>query len=301
MSESTEIVNEPIAPAVEPPKEFRYEYQPKDEEGRNLGAPQVIIATSPEEALAKMAEQNTQLIKLNRKLNKDIRLGTVFQDNIPEDAPRSRHAQYEFKPEPLSADERLQVIQDLNDPEKCDAATARLIRSQIGDPNQIAESLSRAEQRIAAMDAKEQATAFVRSTPDYYPCQENTETLINWMLKNDLEPVKENFARAFAELGSKGANILSERPVAAVPVSAPIPEPVEAKAPETVQQPTPQPVKKPGAYGLTRDNSSDQGPVPKPQGYTDAEIDKMTSAQYKQLILIPERKLQQRKQQSAAV
>jgi hypothetical protein len=296
MSESTPIT-EPIQEVKEvppEPKEFRYEYQPTDEHGNNLGAPQVIIATSPEEALKKMGEQNSQLIRLNRKLNRDVRLGTVFQENIPAEAPRSRSGQYEFKPEPLTAEERLQISQDLVDPEKCEAASARLVRSQIGDPAQLLNSLSRAEQRIAAIDTEKQANAFLRSSPDYYPCQDNSEILINWMLKNELEPIKENFARAFAELGPKGANILTERP--APVVAAPAPEPVAVVAPE-VQ--APQPAKKPGAFGLTRENTSEQGPAPKPQGYTPAEIEKMSGEEYKRLILIPEWKKQKQGQQAA--
>ncbi len=295
MSESipTEPIQEPVPEVKEEPKEFRYEYQPTDEGGKPLGAPQVIIAASPEEALKKMGEQNSQLTRLNRKLNKDIRLGTVFQDNIPAEAPRSQSSRYEFKPEPLTAEERLQLSQDLVDPEKCDAAYARLVRSQIGDPAQLLQTLSRAEQRIAAIDTEKQAVAFIRSNPDYFPCEDNSNTLINWMLKNELEPVKENFARAFEALGPKGANILTERP--APVIAAPAPEPVAVAAPE-VQ--APQPAKKPGAFGLTRENTSEQGPPPKPQGYTNAEIEKMSGEEYKQKILIPEWKKQKQSQQA---
>jgi len=294
MTLTKENMTEPITEPIQEPKEFRYEYQPTDENGNNLGNPQVIVAASPEEAVKKMGEQNTLLIRLNRKLNKDLRLGTVFQDNIPAEAPRSYSSQYEFKPEPLTAEERMQLSQDLTDPEKFEAASARIVRSQIGDPAQILQSLSRSDQRIAAMDAKEQGSAFVRSTPDYFPCQDNSDTLINWMLKNSLDPVKENFARAYEALGPKGANILTERPAPAV--TAPVPEPVvTAAAPEPT--PAPQPVRKPGALGLTRGNTSTQGPAPAPQGYSPADIEKMSGEEYKRLILMPEWK----KQKSQAV
>ena len=69
MSDETPVVAGPeVALVVEPPKEFVFQYQPKDEEGKPLGAPQVIKATGPEEALEKMAAQNSELVKLNRSL-----------------------------------------------------------------------------------------------------------------------------------------------------------------------------------------------------------------------------------------
>ncbi len=293
MSESTPItepIPEPI-PEVKEPIEQVYEFQPTDDNGNPLGGKQRFVYKTQDELVEKMTKQNIELNKLNRKLNRDVRLGTVFQENIPAEAPRSRSSQYEFKPEPLTAEERLQLSQDLVDPEKCEAASARLVRSQIGDPAQLLQSLSRAEQRIAAIDTEKQANAFLRSSPDYYPCPDNSDILINWMLKNDLEPIKENFARAFAELGPKGANILTERPA---PVVA-APTPVPAAAPETQ---TTQPAKKPGALGLTRENTSEQGPAPKPQGYSPAEIEKMSGEEYKQKILIPEWKKQKQNQQA---
>lgn len=248
----------PAAPAVEEEKEYRY--QPKDEKGNNLGAPQVIKYKTPDELADKLAAQNTELIRLNRKLNRDIRLGNIMQDEIPADAPRVQSGQYEFKPTPLSAEERLEVIRDINDPENFDKAASRIVKATIGDPEAVRGVLSRAEQRIAAMNAQAEAEAFRRSNPDYYVCQENFETLANWMIKNDLEPVKANFELAYEKLGPSGANLLAMRPVSspaaqpAVPVSQPTPTPA---SPVATSQEAPKP--RLASSGLTRSNSSDGG------------------------------------------
>jgi hypothetical protein len=283
MSEETPVVTEQPVPVVEAPKEFVFNYQPKDEDGKPLGGLQVIKAASPEEALEKMAAQNSELVKLNRKLNRDIRLGNIIQDQIPQDAPRVKDGQYEINPRPLSADERLQLVQDLNDPEKCDAAYDRMIEARIGNPSSIRQALTETKQRIAAMDAQAQAEAFVRSTPNYFVCEENFLTLANWMIKNDLEPVKVNFKLAFDTLGPKGANVLRERPVEVrqEPRVDPKPEPVVVPSPEPIPATSKLPV------SLNRSNSSDAG-TPAKQGYTAAEIEKMSGEEYKQKVLIPE-------------
>jgi hypothetical protein len=281
MSDETPVV--PVAdpaPVVEAPKEFIFQYQPKDEEGKPLGAPQVIKATNPEEALEKMAAQNSELVKLNRKLNKDIRLGNIVQDEIPADAPRFNSAQYDFNPKPLTAEDRLQLTQDLNDPEKCDSAMDRLISARIGDPEAIRQTLRQTRQEIATMHALAQAEAFVKSTPEYYGCEENKQTLGSWMIKNNLDPILKNFKLAFTTLGPQGANILKERPVPEAPKPAPVVEPQSEPAPVVV---APRPV----SSGLTRTNSSDAG-TPMKTGYSAAEIEKMSGEEYKQKVLIPQ-------------
>jgi hypothetical protein len=270
------VTAEPVAPEE---KEFRFEYQPKDENGKALGGVQVVVAKNPEEALQKMADQNQELIRLSRKLKRDLRLGVVSQENIPDTAPRFHEGQYEFNPAPLSAEERLEIIRDINDPENFDKAAARIVKSQIGDPEQIRGALSRAEQKIAAIEAQEQAKLFVQSTPQYYVCQENFLTLANWMIKNNLEPVKENYVLAFNTLHEAG--LMIDRPE---PTLSPV---VETKSTPVVEKPATEPASaRPVSSGLTRSQSSDNG-VPTKTGYTPAEIDKMSADEYRDKILRP--------------
>ena len=101
------------------------------------------------------------------------------------------------------------------------------------------------------------------------------------MLKNELEPVKENFKLAFEKLGPAGAGVLVEK---AAPV--PAPEPV-AETPQAAPEAHAPQTRRPASSGLTRENSSDTGPAPK-KGYSQEEIDKMSSADYKRLVLDPE-------------
>src|SRR4029077_12496863 len=134
------IVNEPVVDAGNQPvtpKEFRYEYQPT-ENGQPLGGKQGIVYDgTPEDLGRKMADQNTELIKLNRRLNKDLRLGNIIQDEIPQGAARFDESKYQLVPEPLTADERIKLAGDIVDPERFDAAAQRIVRASIGDPDAL--------------------------------------------------------------------------------------------------------------------------------------------------------------------
>lgn len=282
-------VVEPVVPVA--PAEQTYTYQPRDEENRPLGGPQVIKYKNPEELAEKLSAQNTELIRLNRKLNKDIRMGNFAQDEIPADAPRYDESKYQLVPKPLSAEERLQLVQDLADPEKCDTASDRLISARIGDPEILRAKLTRLEEKSARLDAKEEAEAFVRATPDYYVCPDNFLTLGNWMIKNNLEPVKENFKLAFEKMREH----LVERPVVDAPVVIPTPAPVVETPAAAVAEPTPKPAARPASSGLTRSQASDSGASAAKKGYTPAEIDKMSADEYKQKILVPEFQASRRK------
>jgi hypothetical protein len=269
--------------APEPPKEFIFRYQPKDENGSPLGGEQVIKAANPEEALQKMAAQNSELVKLNRRLNRDIRIGNVTKDELPESAQRFDPNKYDLSPVPMTADELVEVSRDIQDPENFGKAAARIVKSQIGDPEALRARLIRLEEDNARLKVKEEAESFVRSEPDYYPCSDNLAAIGNWMLKNNLDPIKENFKLAYDTL----ADVLVKRPVVEVPkVVEPTP------TPEVVAvQPTPAPAPRPVSSGLTRAQASDAG-TPQKTGYTTAEIDKMSAEEYKAKILMPEFKKQ---------
>lgn len=272
------VVQEPIAPVT--PVEKTYTYQPTDESGNNLGGPQVIkYDGTPEDLGAKMAAQNTELVRLSRKLKKDLRLGNITTEQIPDTAPRFDESKFQLTPQPLTAEERIQLAADISDPEKFDAVSQRLIRASIGDPEALRTRLARLEQKASQSDALEQAQAFKNANPDYHVCKQNFETLANWIIKNGLEPVQENFQLAYDTL--KEYMIQKPQPVVAAPVVVPDPPPA----------PTPA---RPVSSGLTRSNGSDSGPAPK-TGYTQAEIDKMSGDEYKRLVLDPE--FRARKQQ----
>lgn len=266
-----QIVQEPVVTPA-PPKEFRYEFQPTDENGAKLGNVQVIVYDgTPEDLGQKMAAQNTELIRMGRKLKRDLHLSGATRDQIPESAKRFDASKYELKADPLTAEERIQISQDLLDPEKMDAASDRLFRARFGDPDALRTRLARVEQQIDRSNVQEEAKAFMRERADYFPCQKNLETLAAWIEKYELDPIKENFTLAYDTL----KDVLISRPAPAPVVETPV-----TVQPTPITTPAPRPV----STGLTRSNASDSGPAPS-AGITRQELDKMSGDEYKRKLL----------------
>ena len=138
------------------------------------------------------------------------------------------------------------------------------------------EYLPESEQGLDRTTVQEEALAFKRGCPDYFPSQSNLETLAAWMYKNNLDPIKENFQLAYDTL----KDVLEVRPA---PVSV---QPVVTEPPVI-----PAPVR-PVSSGLTRSNASDSGPVASPgsdivyeqwKGYE--ALERMPGDEYKKRLL----------------
>ena len=226
------------------PVELRYEYQPTDEQGRPMGGRQVIKYTTPDELTTKLVEQNNQILRQLRKVNRDNRLGISQSESIPDTAQKFDSAFLELKPKDLNVDERFQLTQDLNDPEKFVAARDKLVESALGiSAADLAKTLN--EQKLATLQvmAKQNFDIFAANTPAFYSVDsENRKTLTDWMFKNKLAPTVDNFNTAYSSLSSAG--LLNEAPVVRpepVPVVEPAPKPQEPVVAEVRIDPTPQP------------------------------------------------------------
>lgn len=243
-----------ITTTVEVVEEKRYTYQPKDEDGRPIGAPQVIKYHTQDELADKLSEQNTLLIRKLREETRKNRLGILDKDDIAEDAPRFEEI-VEFNPRQLTNDELYELSRDLIDPEKAFDAQSKVIESTIGaSPAKIGSTIRQLQEDNLRLKAKIEAEAFAAATPEYYACPQNSETIIGWMLRYNLAPVKANFTRAFEALNRQGVLVMkseftpSNEPVIEVPV---VEKPAERPA-EFI----------PGiGSGLSREDASDIGNV----------------------------------------
>ena len=283
------------APAVVPPAptvlpEQTYSWQPTDEQGRPLGGRQVIKYRTEQEKFDRVIEQNTLILRQLRKVSRDARLGVT--ENIPANAVRMEIT--ELQPQELSPEERFQLTQDLNDPEKFSAARDRLLESALGkSPADLRKMLNDQQMKLAQLAAKENFLTFAQTNPDFYADTENVSNLADWMIKNKLAPTVDNFKLACSTLRSAG--LLNEAPVVQqVPVpSAPAVEPVESVVPqaqEPVVEPArisvPAPVQPkrqvPVPSGLNDRVSSASGrPSVGGDSVTLADIDKMSADEYK--------------------
>lgn len=206
----------------------RHVYQPVDENGVNLGRPQVILYDTQEELIDKLTEQNKLVIKEMRNLKKNSRLGLLENEEIPETASRYKQP-VEFHPTELTVDERIILARDLSDPLKMEAAFAKLTEAKFGAPaEKIRESITQMQQGMTDAQVRQEVAFFLANTPDYYACKENFDTIYNWMIRYKLEPTRENFALAFFRLTEAGILLQAGG-------TAPTVEPVVA-APVIVQE-----------------------------------------------------------------
>ena len=284
----------PITPEVAPiAPESRYEYQPTDEQGRPLGGKQVIKYTTQEDFAEKFAAQNTLLIRQLRKVNREHRLGIAPEEAVPDAAQKFTGDFLELKPKALNVDERFQLTQDLNDPEKFTAARDKLVESALGIPlADLAKAFN--EQKMATLQvmAKQNFDIFAANTPEFLSTDaENRQNLTDWMFKKGLAPTVENFQAAYSSLKSVG--LLNEAPIVRsepVPVVEPAPKAQEPVVPESRIAPVEQPQPKRHSQipsGLNDRVSSAAGPAPVDASLTLADIDQMTPDDYKAKIKDP--------------
>lgn len=202
----TEVADPEVIAAPPAPVELVYEYQITDDHGRPIGGKQVFKGKSEREITEKIARAHQESMKLNRDLKRKNRLGIVDTEDIP------------------------QNVRKMSDDEE---AFANLT---------VEQRLAKLEEENLALRARAEAELFRQSTPSYYPCPENFETIANWMVKNDLSPIHENFEYAFKKLSEAGllltAPIVREEPTPVVePVkSAPTVEIPANTQPEVVQE-----------------------------------------------------------------
>jgi hypothetical protein len=183
-------------------EEKRYEYQPTDDNGVPMGGPQVIKYTTTEDLIQKLQENNVRLQRKLREANRKNRTGQLDPEEIPDTAPRYAET-VDFAPKPLSADELIEVTQNITDPTKAQAAFNRLAKATFGaDPAQILEALKTSQQAAIDNKIRVEVDKFLVNNPDYYICTENWNTIYNWMDRFNLAPIEDNFTMAFKRLSA---------------------------------------------------------------------------------------------------
>lgn len=301
VNEEPEIVPPAVIPAVVPLApvsnelpEQSFSWQPKDEHGRPMGGLQVIKYKTQEEKDEKFVKANNSLLIELRKRVREQRLGLTPEENIPTEAQRFDGI-VEFKPKSLTAEERFQITQDLNDPEKFDDARDRLLESAIGvPPSKLISILNSQQMESLQLRAKQNFDTFIASGPDFYADAENTKTLTDWMFKNKLAPTVDNFNLASSTLKAAGllldAPVVRQEPVPTLAPASVLPVEPEVKAQPLVVPPSriapevqPQPKRHSQVPSGLNDRISSATGLSPAEGHslTLADIDRMSGDQYK--------------------
>ena len=292
------VVETPVAPVapVPPPvvTEQRYEWQPTDANGKSMGGKQVITYKNQEELIQKFTEQNNLILRQMRKLSNDVKLGLTPDVEVPESAKRLPKNFDGFKPKTLTADERFELTQDLNDPAKFEDAKIRLAEATFGaTPEVISEVLSRSQQLLLEQQVVRSFDEFLENVGDnFYNVEANRTILIDWMGQKELAPTPENFEIALVRTAALQvpAPAVQRAQVPATPVAPVEAEPqsqvpVAAVSRITDQQQQVQSATRQTPSGLNDRVSSNSGVTSvSERTLTLAEVDKMSADEYKRRV-----------------
>ena len=286
----------PVLPPVPPPvvPEQRYEWQPTDANGKSMGGKQVITYKNQEELIQKFTEQNNLILRQMRKLSNDVKLGLTPDVEVPESAKRLPKNFDGFKPKTLTADERFELTQDLNDPAKFEDAKIRLAEATFGaTPEVISEVLSRSQQLLLEQQVVRSFDEFLENVGDnFYNVEANRTILIDWMGQKELAPTPENFEIALVRTAALQvpAPAVQRAQVPATPVAPVEAEPqsqvpVAAVSRITDQQQQVQSATRQTPSGLNDRVSSNNGVTSvSERTLTLAEVDKMSADEYKRRV-----------------
>lgn len=284
---------EPVLP-VQPVTEQRYEWQPTDANGKPLGGKQVITYKNQDELIQKFTEQNNLILRQMRKLSNDVKLGLTPDVEVPATAKRLPKNFDGFKPKTLTADERFQLTQDLNDPAKFEDAKIRLAEATFGaTPEVISEVLSHSQQLLLEQQVVRSFDEFLENVGDsFYNIEANRATLTDWMCQKQLAPTTENFEIALARTAALQipAPAVQRAQVPATPVAPVEAEPqsqvpVAAASRITEQPQQVQSATRQTPSGLNDRVSSNTGVTSvSERKLTLAEVDKMSADEYKRRV-----------------
>jgi hypothetical protein len=211
----TEIVEEVLPEQV-------YSYQPTDENGINMGGPQVIKYKTTEELIQKLQENNVRMQRKLREANRKNKTGQLDVEEIPETARRFQDP-VEFEPRALSADELIEISNGMGDPTKVQDSYRKLTKAEFGaEPAEVRNAIKTAQQAAIDNKIRIEVDKFIYNTPDYYICQENWNTIYNWMTRYNLEPIEENFVMAFQRLSAADILLTSGGTVPGAQHAAPV-------------------------------------------------------------------------------
>ena len=223
----TTIENAPVAPV-----ELKFEYQPTDENGLPIGGRQVIKYTDPAELPFKLAEQNTLLVRKLREQTRKVRLGIVENDTI-DDAAQRLEKQIEFKPKPLTKEQRLQLSKDILDEETFDQAITTVFEAAIGaSSEEFRNEFTSLREDNNNLKAIREVEVFQAKNPDYVVCSENANALVNWLIRYNLALTSANFQTAFNTLKEAGVLVTTLQKVENAVYTPP--QPVQALTEPTV-------------------------------------------------------------------
>jgi hypothetical protein len=175
---------------------YRYEFQPTLEDGTPIGGTQVVEADTQDGVVDALKESYTHLYRKNRELLRKEKLEGKAPEGVKAAAP-----EVTFQPRSLTAEERMRLARDLNDPEKVDSALDLALEAKFGaKPQEFSQTVGSNSSKAASIYAAQQAEAWRDQHPEFYPSRENVLAIASWVKNRNIEFTIENLEKAYEDL-----------------------------------------------------------------------------------------------------
>ena len=217
------------------------------------------------------------------------------QANANREISRLRRPDTARAPQPLKTQtkemtpaDKLRLSTEITDPDKVvDAVTEIVTHAQGGvTPRESTKRLADMTDKERDQYYKDEATAFVQVTPEYYPVQQNRDKLLAALKDNKLDLTRNNLALVYQTLSDQGE--LIDWPTEPSDGPKPNGQMREENSPEP-NSPSPT-TSRPRSISTgirSSDASASAPPPPMPKKLTRADIERMPRAEYQERLRDP--------------
>jgi hypothetical protein len=187
----------------------------------------------------------------------------------------------------LTSADKLRLSTEITDPDRVvEAVTEIVTHAQGASPREITTRLANMTDEQRDQYYKDEAVAFVRDTPDYYPVQQNRDKLFAALKDSQLDLTRNNLTLVFQTLQDQGELIAWP----AEPTDGPKPNgQMREESPEP-NPPSPTNTSRPRSVSTgirSSDASASAPPPPTPKKITRADIERMSRAEYQERLRDP--------------
>lgn len=187
----------------------------------------------------------------------------------------------------LTSADKLRLSTEITDPDRVvEAVTEIVTHAQGASPREITTRLANMTDEQRDQYYKDEAVAFMKDTPDYYPVQQNRDKLFGALKDSQLDLTRNNLTLVFQTLQDQGEMIAWP----AEPTDGPKPNgQMREESPEP-NPPSPTNTSRPRSVSTgirSSDASASPPPPPTPKKITRADIERMSRAEYQERLRDP--------------
>ena len=165
-------------------------------------------ADTMEELVDKLAKAQEHATRKIREQARQIKTGLGLVTPDPEKPMPN------FKPRQRSPEEEWKRTQELGDPSKARDAVRSIIEDELGAPlDQVRQTMTAVEMAKRIEEARQASNEWLaRHKNDYYPCEENRQTIVAYLEKHKMAMTADNIEQSFQDLRDSGLLVAKPEP-----------------------------------------------------------------------------------------